>query len=440
MQKFLCNSLDTIVSQALNEMKEEQGIDFKAEAVNLVELQRRTGISRAKLRKLKKNNFKVTEHGRKGYTAQKTILSGYTDELDYLLRKGIKNSSICLQRLHDSGYSGGLTTLKNYILQHKSLLPAKRQQIMPQGNRGRRFVTKPGEAYQMDWGFTTVATNYGQTLHAACFAMICHHCGQRYIEFFPNAKQENLFIGMIHAFRYMGVPAYILTDNMKSVVTKRDWSGQPIWQKDYEAFMKTIGFQTKLCKPRHPFTKGKVERLIRFVKDNFLIGRTFWNVTDLNRAAWDWCNEQNTMYHPAVDGVSEQIHDRLCSKLASVLPDEQDVQCYLCPERRITCDGFVNYENRRFGVPFSYTRTTARIKREEDVLYIYSDDLQRLLTTHHVTWSKRDRFCADQYVAAQQPEEFPTAPIHSHIVQLSESEPSLSFDKFNFDKEATEDE
>ena len=56
MQKFLCNSLDTIVSQALNEMKEEQGIDFKAEEVNLLELQRRTGISRAKLRKLKKNN------------------------------------------------------------------------------------------------------------------------------------------------------------------------------------------------------------------------------------------------------------------------------------------------------------------------------------------------------------------------------------------------
>ncbi|MBM6927641.1 hypothetical protein H6B51_17435, partial [Pseudoflavonifractor phocaeensis] len=36
--------------------------------------------------------------------------------------------------------------------------------------------------------------------------MICHHCGQRYIEFFPNAKQENLFIGMIHAFQYMGMP------------------------------------------------------------------------------------------------------------------------------------------------------------------------------------------------------------------------------------------
>ena len=63
--------------------------------------------------------------------------------------------------------------------------------------------------------------------------MICHHCGQRYIEFFPNARQENLFIGMIHAFQYMGVPRFVLTDNMKSVVLHRDLDGHPVWQKDY---------------------------------------------------------------------------------------------------------------------------------------------------------------------------------------------------------------
>ena len=43
-----------------------------------------------------------------------------------------------------------------------------------------------------------------------------------------------------------------------------------------------IGFDTKLCKPRHPFTKGAVERLVRFVKENFLAGRIFTELTDLN--------------------------------------------------------------------------------------------------------------------------------------------------------------
>ena len=71
-------------------------------------------------------------------------------------------------------------------------------------------------------------THYGKLLHIACFAMICHHCGQRYIEFFPDAKQEHLLIGMIHAFQYMGVPRYVVTDNMKSVVIKRNAEGLPV--------------------------------------------------------------------------------------------------------------------------------------------------------------------------------------------------------------------
>ena len=115
--------------------------------------------------------------------------------------------------------------------------------------------------------------------------MICHHCGERYIEFFPNAKQENLFIGMIHAFKRMGVPDHVLIDNMKSVVLYRDSEGHPVWNHDYEAFMNTIGFETKLCRPRHPFTKGAVERLVRFVKENFLAERVFGTITDLNYEA-----------------------------------------------------------------------------------------------------------------------------------------------------------
>lgn len=99
----------------------------------------------------------------------------------------------------------------------------------------------------MDWGFTKVLDYDGTEYTAAYLAMVCRHCAQRYVEFFPNAKQENLFIGMIHAFGYMGIPRYVLTDNMKSVVLHRDFEGHPVWQKDYEAFMKTIGFPIKLC-------------------------------------------------------------------------------------------------------------------------------------------------------------------------------------------------
>jgi hypothetical protein len=110
------------------------------------------------------------------------------------------------------------------------------------------------------------------------------------------------------------------------------------------------------------------------------------------------------------------------------------VRLYLWPERRISFDGFINYEGRRFGVPYSYTGRTCRVCRQEFTIYIYTPDLSRKLTEHNVTWSRRDSFCKDQY-AKEQPEEFPTAPVTTVIHQNDPPKNRDSFDSFNFDKE-----
>ena len=433
MEESKRNDLTEIIAQVLNEIKSEQGASFSLEKINLAELSRRTGITRAKLRRIKDNGFVDKPHGLSGRKAEVTVLSGFTGVLDELLRSGITNSSVCMERLKENGYSGGLTSVKEYISSHQELVPAKRQQVAPQGNRGRRYTTGPGEAYQMDWGFVKVQASDGKEYKVACFAMICHHCGERYIEFFPNAKQESLFIGMLHAFAYMGIPRYVLTDNMKSVVIGRDSAGNPIWQHDYEAFMRIVGFQTKLCKPRHPFTKGKVERLIRFAKDNFIPGRVFREITDLNYEALRWCNSQNQCYHRAVDCIPEDKHRNSCLMNAGVIAETIEIARYLCPLRLISFDGFVNYEGRRFGVPYSYTGRVCRIRRDGYILHIYSDDLSRELASHNVTWSRRDSYCEDQYIT-NQPEELPTMPVKAIMTQKAVITED-SFSRYNFNKE-----
>lgn len=424
-----------IITQAIEELKAEQGETFSLEKINLAELERRTGITRARLRKLKKNNFRILPHGNKGRKSEDTVLSGFTSVIDNMLKLGVVNSEVHLDRLQELGYAGGLTTIKNYISEHRDLIPAKRQLVESQGNRGRRYTTGPGESYQLDWGFTWVTDPTGNEYKVACFAMICHHCGKMYIEFFPNARQENLFIGMLHAFYMLGVPRYVLTDNMKSVVIKRDLEGHPIWQADYEAFMNAVGFRTRLCKPRHPFTKGKVERLIRFVKDNFLAARLFWNITDLNEQALSWCDKHNSKYHKVIDDIPDYLHSSSCLNVALPLREEQDILLYLFPLRRISFDGFVCYEGRRFGVPYSYSGKEARICRRQDTLYIYSSDLKALLVTHDVTWSRRDSYCLNQFSESHMPEELPTAPVKTRIQMLSHPENDSGFEKFNFDEE-----
>lgn len=79
LSRFRKDEFQTIViDEAINEIKQEQGKNFSLAKINLAELERRTGLSRSRLRRLKENNFIVTAHGRTGQKATATILTGYS--------------------------------------------------------------------------------------------------------------------------------------------------------------------------------------------------------------------------------------------------------------------------------------------------------------------------------------------------------------------------
>ena len=162
------NGLQEIIDNALAEMAEEVGEGFDPSKANLAVFCSKTGLTRSKARTLKKKGFKVTPHGRCGMKLEVTVLTGYTDTLDGLLRGGVTNSSVCLDRIREKGYKGGLTAVKDYIANHKHLVPAKRKlAVEPQGSRGRRYKTGPGECYQMDWGFVNVEDWTGNVYRVA---------------------------------------------------------------------------------------------------------------------------------------------------------------------------------------------------------------------------------------------------------------------------------
>ena len=59
MKAFMSNGFANSIAQAFEEMKAEQGDSFSLENINLTELERRTGVSRGKLRRLKCDIIKL---------------------------------------------------------------------------------------------------------------------------------------------------------------------------------------------------------------------------------------------------------------------------------------------------------------------------------------------------------------------------------------------
>ena len=418
------NDLGEILAQELERIKE------CGERINLAEIERRTGISRAILRRWQSNGY-VIQPSRKGWRSGISKLNDVSETVDALLSKGVTNSSAILERIQELGYDGGISILKDYIRSHRDLVPSPRHAVTPQGNRGRRYTTERGDCYQMDWGFINVIDMAGNTWRCACFVMVCHHCGFRYVEFFPNARQENLFIGMIHAFSVMGIPKRVLTDNMKSVTLGRDAAGNVIYNHDYDTFQHLLGFRTELCRVAHPFTKGAVERLVRYVKENFIQGREFINVSDLNEKAAMWCMEKNGLLLRERQCIPNDEHAIEKVDLMQIT-DPKALLPYLAPERSISFDGFVEYEGRRFGVPYTYTGKKARVMRSGDELMILNPNGE-LLQRYGVDWSKISKTCPGQW--APMPEELPTAPVKA-VMHVSGHKPDGRFSRFSFRKEA----
>lgn len=412
---------------------------------NLAKLERETGLSRQRLRRWQKNGYVwVTEEtrGRKKGSAK---LFGFTGVVDNLLKQNITNAVVIKSTLDGVGYSGGITTLRVYIEENKtSLVPAERNIAVQDAtkSRGMYYTTGPGECFQMDWGFVNVEDEQGNIWRCACFAMVCHHCGMRYIEFFPNAKQENLFIGMLHAFSVMGVPKYVLTDNMKSVIIGRDAFGNPLFNHDYDVFQKTFSFNTRLCKVAHPFTKGAVERLVRYVKENFILGRRFVNLSDLNKEALEWCNIANSKLSKERDCIPLYKHET--ENCPSLTTDMSVLLVYLAPLRSIDLEGFVNYEGRRFGVPLSYVKRRARVMRKRDKLFIMDENASAVLSTFDIDWSMKPKVCPGQWATPEentQPEEHPTMPVKVAMRQVPASVKNR-FTRFSicYDKEEVNDD
>ena len=77
--------LYTDISQCTS--KEESGEKFNINKVNLAELERRTGISRRKLRRLKANKFVVKPHGLSGRTSNNNVTEAFSGVLDDLFLK-----------------------------------------------------------------------------------------------------------------------------------------------------------------------------------------------------------------------------------------------------------------------------------------------------------------------------------------------------------------
>lgn len=326
-------------------------------------ISRETGISKNTVRKYMTQP--VRPHGLKG-VKKGSKLDPYKPQLDEWMEQGIFNCVVLMERLRELGYDGGMSILKEYVHPHR---PARSAPAV------RRYETPSGKQAQMDWGVCQYQDEEGQLHKVAVFAMILGHSRAKYVEFVNRCDLRSLERCMLNGFEYFdGVPREVLTDNMKTVTLGRE-SGKVISNTQFADFAVDMGFGPRVCRVRTPQIKGKVERLVRYVKENFFPGRRFSDLEDLNRQALAWCRQADSKPHGTTGRVPLQVFEELLP-----LPAQEVRDRYRWETRKVSRDGLVSFDGVRYGVPWQYSGKEVQVRLNGGQVEIYEGE--RLLAKH----------------------------------------------------------
>lgn len=304
-------------------------------------------------------------------------LDPYKHQIDIWLEEASYSAQRIYEKLVDQGFQGKYTIVREHVYTRKQTLEEK---------ASVRFETMPGLQGQVDWGYFENYTVYenGKQKKLYCFLMILGYSRIRYIEFVTDMSTATLIRCHINAFRYMGgYPEEILYDNMKQVVIKRLLKqSESEMNKQFEDFSGFYGFKPVLCRPYRGQTKGKVERTVAFVRDNFMVGIQYQSLAELNGQAIQWCNKVNSKIHGT---TNERPWDRLRQEALSPMKREYIIDKINL--RRVGKDCLISYAQNQYSVPAEYVGRDVAIIVLDHLLAVYSEGKQ--IALHRLAFVKK---------------------------------------------------
>ena len=249
-----------------------------------------------------------------------------------------------------------------------------------------RLRTLPGEQAQVDWGhFGKIRIGLALRVLFA-FVMVLSWCRQIFLRFYLSAAMPCFLRGHVEAFGFFGgVPRVLLYDNLKSAVIER--AGDAI--RFHPTLLDLSAHYHYLPRPVAPARgnqKGRVERAIRYIRNNFFAARSYKDLDDLNAQALAWtqgvaadrlCPEDRT--RTVGDAFAEERGKLLA------LPDNP----YPTEERVVVKVGktpYVRFDLNDYSIPHTHIRRSLEVVATPGTVRVL--DGTAVLCSHPRSWDR----------------------------------------------------
>lgn len=164
---------------------------------------------------------------------------------------------------------------------------------------------------QIDFGFYNMATTLGKTQRVQFFTFVLSRSRFKFILFSDSPfTTKSVIQAHEQAFRFIGgCPQELVYDQNRLFIVSENL-GDIILTSEFRFYVKQRGFTTHFCSKSDPESKGKVENVVKYTKQNFLYNRSYKDLETLNDEARAWLyRTANALEHGTTKRVPQEEHD-----------------------------------------------------------------------------------------------------------------------------------
>lgn len=250
-----------------------------------------------------------------------------------------------------------------------------------------------GQQAQVDFGEYNMRTSLGKRKKVYFFSIVLSRSRYKYI-WFTDRPFTSLLAIQAHeqAFSFFsGVPDEVVYDQDRVFIVNEN-GGDFILTDEFRKYTRERSFALYFCRKADPQSKGKIENVVKFTKQNFLYNRTYFDTETLNDEAMAWLG-RTANYHPhGTTGkrpMDEFHHEQ--TFLSSYFPIVPELQPAAYAVRK---DNTISYKGNFYSLPlgtFAGKDTLVHVHIDGVELIIRESDSQVEICRHLLCTGKGEK-------------------------------------------------
>jgi transposase len=223
------------------------------------------------------------------------------------------------------------------------------------------------------------------------FVMMLSRSRMKFVRFSAIPFTSRTAIGAHEeAFKFfMGKPKEVVYDQDRLFLVDENL-GDLLLAQEFKNYVSEQSFGLHFCRKSDPQSKGKVENVVKFVKNNFLYGRAYYDIDILQGQVLGWLDRTgNGMAHTTIRKVPSQEWIIEREYLTPWVPIHT-LPAYIM--RYVRQDNTLSYQGNIYTVPQGTFKKDGQVMIwiKEDELHIH-DDQRKFLCKHRIPQNKGNK-------------------------------------------------